>query len=255
MDEVVQRDVEYSHDGTRMIGALLAPHGAQGLPGVLLVHDAYGLSDHVLDVAHRLVGLGHGVFAADVWGGRTRPQRQEEIGPLIGAMVSDRPRWTARLAAARAAAAEQPELDGSALVALGYCFGGSSALELLRSGADLRGAVSVHGGLDLLEPDADWSAARPEASVLVCTGAQDPMATAAQRTALTDGLSEAGIDWELDLYSDTRHAFTSPQAKNSPTPDVVAYDARSAARSWAATTRFLAEQLGPDGPAPRRAPA
>lgn len=241
MDEVVLRDVEYSHDGTRMIGALCAPRAARNAPGVLLVHDAFGLTEHMLRIARDLAEAGHAVFAADVWGGRTRPTSEDEIGPLIGSMVSDRPRWAARLAAAHQAAADQPEVDGSALVGLGYCFGGSSVLEHLRTGGDLRGVVSIHGGLDLLPSDADWRGADPGARVLVCTGADDPMATAEQRTALQAGLSGAGIDWEVDLYSGTVHAFTSPQAKDSPRPDVVAYHPRSAERAWAATTRFLSE--------------
>jgi dienelactone hydrolase len=245
MNDLLLRDVEHEHDGTRMIGALCAPAGAHRSPGVLLVHDAFGLSDDMLAIARDLAALGYPVFAADVWGGRTRPTSQDEIGPLIGSMVTDRRRWTGRLSAALAAAAAQPEIDGSAIVALGYCFGGSSALELLRAGGDVRGAVSVHGGLDLLDPDGDWSAVDPSAHVLVCTGADDPMATAEQRTSLEKALSGAGVDWEIDLYSDTKHAFTSPRAKRSPTPDAVAYNARSAARSWESTTRFLRE-LFPD---------
>ncbi|WP_402463891.1 dienelactone hydrolase family protein [Isoptericola aurantiacus] len=241
MDEVVRRDVEHAHGDTRMISALAAPRRTSAGPAVLLLHDAFGLSDDMLRIAHDLARLGFPVLAADVWGDRTLPTTQEEIGPLIGSMVSNRSRWTARLDAALAAAADQPEVDPEQVVALGYCFGGSSALELLRTGGRLRGAVSIHGGLDLLEPDADWSAADPEAHVLVCTGADDPMATAEHRAALESGLRRAGVDWEIDLYSDTRHAFTSPHAKNSPTPDAVAYHPRSAARSWAATTRFLTE--------------
>jgi dienelactone hydrolase len=241
MDKVVLRDVEYTHDDTRMIGAVCAPEEAESAPGVLLVHDAFGLSEHMLQIARDLAGRGYAVFAADVWGDRALPTTEEEIGPLIGAMVSDRPRWTARLAAAHRAAADQPEIDGSALVALGYCFGGSSALEHLRNGGDVRGAISIHGGLDLLDPEADWQAVDPTARVLLCSGAEDPMATAEQRTALLHGLSGAGVDWELDLYSGTVHAFTSPQAESSPRPDVVAYHPRSAARAWAATTRFLSE--------------
>ncbi|MEG3615229.1 dienelactone hydrolase family protein [Isoptericola haloaureus] len=245
MDDAVLRDVEYSHEDTRMVGAVVAPPGAENAPGVLLVHDAFGLGDDMFAVARGLVRLGYAVFAADVWGDRTRPATQDEIGPLIGAMVSDRTRWTGRVGAAHAAASEQPELDGARLVGLGYCFGGSSVLEYLRTGGRLRGAISIHGGLDLLDPQADWSAADPSGHVLVCTGADDPMATADQRATLEAGLRQARVDWEFDLYSDTRHAFTSPQADSSPTPDVVAYNPRSAARSWAATRRLLAEILHP----------
>jgi dienelactone hydrolase len=241
MNDLLTRDVEYEHDGTRMIGALCAPPGARNVPGVLLIHDAFGLSEEVFEVARRIGQLGFAAFAADVWGDRTQPATEAEIGPLIGGMVGDRGRWMARVAAARAAAAAQPELDGSALATLGYCFGGSTVLEYVRTGGDVRGAVSIHGGLDLLDTDGDWSAAPSNPRVLLCTGADDPMATALQRSGLEAAMSRAGVDWEVDLYSDTRHAFTSPKAKNSPNPDVVAHHPRNAARAWEATTRFLRE--------------
>lgn len=239
MATTIQRDVEYTHDAIVMKGAVRAPSGAFGEPGVLLVHDAFGLSTRMLETADRLAELGFAVFAADVWGNRAQPSRQEEIGPYIRAMVSDRPSWVARMRAAQETAAAQPEIDGSSLVALGYCFGASSALELLRSGGGLRGVISIHGGLDLLDPEADWSGADPRARVLICSGAEDPMATPAQRASLQEKLSGVGIEWELDLYSGTKHAFTSLLARNSPTPEAVAYDERSAARAWTATTRFL----------------
>ncbi|MBO0610113.1 dienelactone hydrolase family protein [Myceligenerans salitolerans] len=241
--DVRVRDVEYTHDGTRMRGAVVAAPGTRGAPGVLLVHDAFGPGEDMLAIARRLAALGRPVFCADIWGARTRPRTMAEIGPLIGGMVADRARWIARVSAAHEAAGAQPELDGGCLVALGYCFGGSSALEYLRGGGRLAGVVGVHAGLDLLDPGADWSAAHPGASVLLCTGADDPMATAAQRDALQNALTGAGIDWETDVYGGTVHAFTSPRARNSPDPRVIAHHPRSAARAWDATTRFLRETL------------
>lgn len=239
MADLSARDVEYTHDGTRMFGYFCAPTGTQGLPGILLVHDAFGLTDDVILTAQRYAALGFAVFAADVWGDRTQPKTEPEIGPLIGAMVGDRARWLGRISAAHNAIAAQPEVDASALVTIGYCFGASSALEHLRTGGVVRGVVSIHAGLDLLAPD--WSAATGSTQVLVCTGADDPMATEQMRSELQSFMSAAHIDWEVDLYSDTKHAFTNPQADFSPMPDVVAYNAQSAARSWASTTRFLGE--------------
>ncbi|WP_419702895.1 dienelactone hydrolase family protein [Promicromonospora sp. NFX87] len=243
MNDLLTRDVEYEHDGTRMVGALCAVPGARNAPGVLLIHDAFGLSEEMFAVARRIGRLGFAVFAADVWGDRTQPATEAEIRPLLGSMVGDRRRWMGRVAAAHAAATAQPEVDGSALAVLGYCFGGSSALEYLRTGGDVRGVVSIHGGLDLLDAEGDWSVARSGVRVLLCTGADDPMATATQRVALETAMSRFGVDWEADLYSGTKHAFTSPKAKNSPNPDVVAYHPRSAARAWEATARFLREQF------------
>lgn len=243
MADLASRDIEYEHEGSRMVGYLCAPVGANSLPGIVLIHDAFGLGDDMIQTARRYAGLGFAVFAADVWGDRAAPASESEIGPLMGGMVGDRARWMGRIAAAHATMSVQPEVDASALVTAGYCFGGSSALEYLRNGGNTHGVISIHAGLDLLE--WDWSGAHSPARVLVCTGADDPMATADQRAQLQTALSGVGIDWEVNLYSDTAHAFTSPKAAFSPAPDVFAYNARSSARAWESTKRFLGE-LFPD---------
>jgi dienelactone hydrolase len=252
MSALGARDVAYDHDGTEMIGMLVAPEGAAALPAVLLFHDAFGLGELAIAWAHEYAALGYAVFAADVWGGRRQPSTVDEIGPLIGAMANDRARWHARAAAALAAARSLPEIDARRVAAVGYCFGGSTALELLRVGADLRGVVSVHGGLDLLEPG--WHAAHRDASVLVCTGVDDPMATEAQRRTLVDGLDSAGLDWQVDLYSGTKHAFTNPAVPRAAQHPVLGYNARSARRAWLSTERLLAEVLRDDGVDPDGAP-
>lgn len=240
---VVTREVEYEHAGSAMIGSLLATADAGRRPTVLLLHDAWGLSDWLLGRAEWLASLGYTVFAADLWGDRALPSGEEQIGPLIGALVGERDRWMGRVAAAHAAAAAQPEVAGDAVVALGFCFGGSSALEYLGTGAGLRGAVALHPGLDLL---ADGSPANPvaDASVLVCVGSEDPMATPEQRDALATSLTATGTDWQLHLYGGAVHAFTNPAGADSPAPHVVAYDPRAATRAFAATEVFLAEVLG-----------
>jgi dienelactone hydrolase len=236
--DLVTRDVEYWHDGTRMLGRVCAPTGGRRSLGVLLIHDAFGISDEMTAHARRLAEAGHPVFLADVWGERYLPRAQAEIGQLIGGMVDDRDRWMGRVGAAHTALADQPEFDDAGVVLLGYCFGGSSVLEYVRTGAKVAGAISIHGGLDLLAPD--WSSARPT-SVLVCTGVEDPMATAEMRDRLTEAMDDAGMDWQVHLYSGTKHAFTSPMAQHSPMPDVIAYQPRSAARAWRATVDFLGE--------------
>jgi dienelactone hydrolase len=179
------------------------------------------------------------VFGADVWGDRTTPSEQPEIGPLMGAMVGNRREWIARIAEAHRTAVAQPEVDADSIVLLGYCFGGSSALEFVRTGGRVRGVIAIHPGLDIIE--FDWSAARSDTQVLVSLGAIDPLATPDQRAHLEQVLNAADIDWELTLYSNTVHAFTSLKAQSSPKPEVFAYHPRNAERAWKATTRFLTE--------------
>lgn len=247
MTQAARRDVEYQHEGTRMRGLVIAPQGSaagdsSAAAAVLLIHDAFGISEEMIGNATRLAAAGHPVFLADVWGERATPASVTEIGPLIGAMAQDRDRWLGRVAAAHAALDAQPEFAGRPLALLGYCFGGSSALEYLRTGAAVAGVAAVHPGLDLL--DQDWSTPG-SGSVLMMIGTDDPMATPPMRHRLEEHLGSAGLDHQFHLYSGTTHAFTSPKAAASPEPEVFAYNARSAARAWAATTGFLAELSAP----------
>ncbi|HTW15616.1 MAG TPA: dienelactone hydrolase family protein [Nocardioides sp.] len=234
-------DVEYDDGRTRMIGSLTVP-SAVSCATVLLLPDAYGVGEHAIGLAGRLAEHGHPVLVADLWGERRQPADQAEFGPMIGAMAADRTQWIGQVDAAHRALRAQPGLGTAPVVLLGYCFGGSSALEYVRTGGDVAGAVSVHGGLDIL--DHDWSAAS-SSPVLLCTGEDDPMATPEMRHDLTSAMDAAGNDWQLHVYSDTVHAFTSPMAKDSPRPDVVAYSARSTTRAWASTLAFLREVGSP----------
>lgn len=256
MSHAQRRDVEHYSGHSRMLGELFSPgQGAQpGRPPVLLIHDAFGLGPFITDIALALAERGHAVFAADIWGERTRPASEAEIGPLIGSMVGNHAEWIARLGAAHAAAAAQPEIAGAPLVALGYCFGGSSALEYLRSGAALAGVIAIHPGLDLIGFDY---AVAGDAPVLLCLGASDPMATPEQRERLAGALSQHGNDWEMDLYGHTVHAFTNPASAHSPHPEVVAHHPVNAARAWKAALGFLDELSSdpPADPSPHSAPS
>jgi dienelactone hydrolase len=239
MSDLPIRDVEYRDGyGTRMIGAFVSSARESRRTAVLLLPDAYGVSGHMTGLAVRLAAHGHSVLVADLWGDRRQPADETEFGPMIGAMVADRSRWLGRVRAAHAALTDQLSTEDSPVALLGYCFGGSSALEYARTGGDVAGTVSIHGGLDIVA--FDWTAAQP-APVLLCTGEDDPMATAAMRAQLTTAVSGVGIDWQMHVYSRTVHAFTSPRAQDSPRPDVVAYQPRSAARAWRATLNFLRE--------------
>jgi dienelactone hydrolase len=114
-------------------------------------------------------------------------------------------------------------------------------LEYVRAGGAVAGAVSFHGGLDLVS--TDWARANAGASVLVLTGAQDPMAPREVVSALQDAMTAAGVDWEVAAYGGAKHAFTNPHADKAGKPEIIAYDARADRRSWNAFTLFLDETL------------
>lgn len=235
----IHRDVDTRHGDTHLRGLLVSPSAPVPHPGVVLIHDAFGLAAEMVEIAEHLADEGFAVFAADLWGERFTPAEMHEIGPRIGGMVSDRSTWISRVAQVHESAAAQPEIDADRIAMLGYCFGGSSALEYQRVGGLIRGVIAIHPGLDLIE--FDWSQAAPGSSTLVIMGAQDPMATPEQWQGLKAGMQGADIDWELNLYANTVHGFTSPKTAHSPNKAVADFHPRNAARAWNATLRTLHE--------------
>jgi dienelactone hydrolase len=244
VSQEINKEFEYSYDGARLVGHLCLPAATQAgatVPGVVLVHDAFGLGDFMKQIATRLAALGYAVLAADVWGDGAQLRDESQIGPTIGRFASDRKTWMGRLQAAQQALAAQPAVDGSRVAIMGYCFGGASALEYLRAVGGVKGAVSLHGGLDLVGPD--WGAASAGGKALILTGAEDPMAAAPKLLELQQAMSAAGVDWEANVYSHTKHGFTRPDSDRANKPQVIAYRKQSERRSWAALVRFLDEVL------------
>ena len=129
-----------------------------------------------------------------------------------------------------------PRCDPRRVAAVGYCFGGTTVLEIARSGADIAGVVSFHGGLDSPTPE---DAKHIKAKVLVLHGSEDPTTPPAQIAAFGDEMRKAKVDWQMVMYGNAVHGFTN---KDNPLDGkVVAYNAEADKRSWAEMTRFLAE--------------
>ena len=135
-----------------------------------------------------------------------------------------------RARAALALLAQDPRVDATRLGAIGYCFGGTTVMELAYSGADLAGVVSFHGGI--------------KAKLLILHGAADPTVTPAVITATQEALTRAHADWQMVYYGGALHGFTNP-ANAAATGGAVAYDPKAAARSWAAMRDFFSELFSP----------
>jgi dienelactone hydrolase len=196
-------------------------------PGVLVLHEGDGLSEHTKERANRLAALGYVAYAPDLYGERFSSRKQGVA--VITALVQDSAALRARVIAAFNSLKDLPEVDASQTAAIGFCFGGFAALELARSGCDVGCVVSFHGGLGARTP-----AVRGEikARVLVCTGADDPHVPREQRSAFEDEMTAADADWQMMVLGGARHAFTNRTVDPSQHPGS-AYHKPSDERSWA----------------------
>ena len=210
-------------------------------PGVLVVHEAWGFGEHAMERAKKLADLGYVALAADLYGGRKFATGIDDLRKLVSEMMTNRQKLRTRARAALTALAGVPQVDTTRLGAIGFCFGGTTVLELARDSADLRGVVSFHGGLETTMP------AKPgevKAKVLVCTGAEDPIVPQEHVNGFQEEMRKAGADWQVITYGNAGHSFTNPAADGSIGPHMI-YHAPTDQRSWAAMQSFLAESFAP----------
>ena len=241
---ITTRKVTYSDQETALTGVLAwddaVPHP---LPGLLLVHGGGGLDEHAKDQARRYAAHGYAVLACDMFGDGVAGDRERVMACLMR-LRDDPQRLSQRAQAGLAALAACPEADGR-FAAVGFCFGGLAVLTLARSGASLRGVVSIHGSLATAKPaEPDTMTAR----VLVCHGALDPHVPMADVTRFAEEMTSARADWQLIMYGGAVHGFTHAHAVPGAVPGV-AYDAAADQRSFLAARTFLAEVMQP-GAAP-----
>ncbi|MDX6365734.1 MAG: hypothetical protein QOK30_810 [Nocardioidaceae bacterium] len=235
---VVGTEVDYSVGGVACRGYLARPDDDDSHAGVLIVHDWLGVTDYVRMRADMLARLGYTAFAADVYGADVRPS-PSEAPAVAGGYYGNRPLWRERVAGGFDRLLDEPSVDRERTAAIGYCFGGSGALELARTGVELRAVVSFHGALPT---GPDGEAQRIRAKLLVLRGAIDPVVPDEAVVAFQDELRQApDLDWQLTTYSGAMHAFTIPDA-NSPDHGSV-FNAVAERRSWRAMKEFLAEAL------------
>lgn len=236
------KTVEYQQGNTRLVGYLAYPKEAkEPRPGVLVVHEWLGLNDYAKRRADQLAELGYVAFAADIYGDGQVAADRQAAGALSGVYKKDRALLRARVAAGLATLKAQSGVASDKVVAIGYCFGGMAVLELARSGAEVAGVVSFHGGLDSSTPQ---DARNIHAKVLVLHGADDPYVPAEQVAGFEEEMRKGGVDWQLIAYGNAVHGFTNPAHGNDNSKGA-AYNAAADARSWLAMQQFLDEVVGP----------
>ncbi len=230
-----------AYEGTLVFDKKLLKKARGKLPGVLVVHQWLGPTAHERARAERLAGLGYVAFVADIYGKDARPADMGQAGEIAGRMKGDRAELRRRALHNLATLVAQPEVDAQRTAAIGFCFGGTTVLELARAGADIDGVVSFHGGLDAPTP-ADGKAIK--AKVLVLHGAVDPFVKQPDIAAFIAELEAAKVDYQKIDYAGAVHAFTQQEAGADPSHGV-AYDERADRRSWEAMRDFLNEALAP----------
>ncbi len=234
--------VEYEADGLAMLGHLALDEGRTGRrPGVLVFPDALGLGTHAKQRAERLAELGYVALACDLHGGQYLTKGLDEALSLIGPLREDPVRNRARCNAALDALLARPEVDPDRIAAIGYCFGGTMALELGRGGARVGAIVGFHSGLATKAPQ---DAKNIGGKVLVCVGADDPSIDPAARQAFETEMRNGQVNWQMSVYGNVKHSFTNPEADKLGRPEFAAYDAQADARSWSEMRALFDEVFG-----------
>jgi dienelactone hydrolase len=239
--EVQTKKVTYKHGDLECHGYLAWDDSVQGArPGVLVVHEWWGLNDYARSRAEQLAKLGYVALAADMYGeGKTatHPQQAGEMASKVRSNVED---WRKRAIAALDVLKNQPQCDKTKLAAMGYCFGGSTVLQLAFSGADVKAVVSFHGALPT--PNAA-DAKKATAAILVCHGADDSFIPEAAIKSFREALDKAGAKYEFVSYPGAKHSFTVPDADKHGNPGMK-YDKAADDDSWKRTRQLFAEKLG-----------
>ena len=222
------KTIDYSYGGKTFKGYLAWDDAVSGKrPGVLVVHEWWGLNDYARSRTEQLAKAGYVAFAADMYGEGKVAAHPDQAGAMVQEVRTNLTEWLGRANAALNVLRAQPQVDGAKLAVIGYCFGGATALQLAFSGANIRLAASFHGSLPLPE--------KPEtikAKLLIYHGGKDSHVPAETVTALKAKLDPAKVDYRLTIYPEAMHGFSVPGA-DARGMKGVAYNAEADQKSWA----------------------
>lgn len=233
--------VEYK-DGSTVLEGFIAYDDAKAgpVPGVLVIHDWTGLQDYAKRRTTMLAEMGYVAFAADVYGKGVRPTDPKDASAEASKYRNDPALLHRRLTLALDALKQNSRVEKSKIAAIGYCFGGQAAIEIARSGADVKGVVSFHGALKPLTPVASGGV---KAKVLVCHGADDPFVKPPEVDAFKAEMAQAKADMRFIAYPGAVHSFTKKEAGDDPSKGQ-AYNEKADLDSWAEMRKFFGEIFG-----------
>ena len=236
------RAIPHQFEGEELESVFVGRRDGQRRPTVLMIPTVMGITDLELGFARQLGELGFSAFVADLFGKKFRGAERDVCFGEMKRLASDRPALRRRLLAVLDEARGLDEVEEAGIVVAGYCFGGMCALDVARSGADIKAAVSFHGLFDPpgLPPE------KITAKVAAFHGWEDPMVPPDKVVALAQELTEAGADWQIHAYGHVGHGFTNPKAHEIGI-DGVFYDKVAAERSWTSFIDLLEELFGGHG--------
>jgi dienelactone hydrolase len=239
--EVKTKTIAYEHDGTKLKGYLAYDNAVKGKrPGVLVVHEWWGLNEFAKKRAEALAKLGYVAFAPDMYGDGKTTEHPKEAKAMADKVRENVKSWRARAAAGLKVLKEQEQTDGKKLAAIGYCFGGSTALQLAYTGEDLSAVVTFHAALPA--PSAD-EAKKIKAKLLICHGAADPFIPEDAIAKFRKALEGAKADYQFISYGGAQHSFTVPGIDKVGVKGL-SYQERADTRSWRAMQAHFREALG-----------
>lgn len=235
---VVSKEITYKVGEQTFKGQLFFDDAIQGKrPGILVVHEWWGLNDYARERAAQLAKLGYVAFAVDMYGNGKTTEHPKEASAMAGMVRKNQQEWQARGEAGLKILRDHPLVDSTKLGAIGYCFGGSTALKLAHAGAGLKAVVSFHGAL-MVPSEAEVKAI--QAKILICHGAADAFIPEKLIQEVRGTYDKAGIDYQMIYYGGAVHSFTVPDA-NSRKLDGIRYDPAADRRSWAAMRALFQE--------------
>lgn len=232
------KEINIDHGGVSLTGFFETPEGTGPFPAVLIMHSGLGLGDNERRAARRLHDLGYATLLIDMYGGGFDIP-MERAGECFAAMQAAPDNIRSRVVAWFDALVQRSEVDAARIASIGYCFGGTCAMELARSGADVKASVSLHG---ILSTHAPATPGAIRGDIAAWCGEDDPYSPPEQLEAFRKEMREAGARCQITVFGKVAHGFADPEA-GALGREGIAYDARADAVSWAGTAALLGEVL------------
>ena len=239
--KVQTQSVAYSHGKVKLVGYLAWDDAMKGKrPGILVVHEWWGLNDYAKKRAEQLASMGYVAFAADMYGTGKVTAHPDQASAWMKETTANVKNWQARAMAGLTILQNHDLVDADRIAAIGYCFGGATVTQLAYSGAPIQGVVSFHGSLPLPDPN---QVAGTKVKIFIAHGKADPFLTEDHITKFRAALNKAGFDWRMKVYAHARHSFTNPEAGKYGM-DAIQYNQDADEQSWQDMQYFFDELFG-----------